>query len=70
MQSLLKYSSWQNKVISLAILLFCSSLTVALAQDMESVIKRVQWQEGPTTANLGDIAQVRIPSQTRMIHAY
>jgi len=61
MKPLLKRSFRQKKAIPLAILLFCASLTLAVAQDMESVIKRVQWQEGPTTATLGDIAQVRIP---------
>lgn len=33
-----------------------------LAQEGQSVLERVKWQRGPSIANLGEVAQIRLPA--------
>lgn len=58
----LKYKHLKIWVIPLSIMFFLFFLTfIVQAQDSESIFKRVQWQKGPSIADLGKIAKVNIP---------
>lgn len=39
-----------------------ASVALALAQEGQSVIDRVKWQRGPSMADMGGIAQIRLPA--------
>jgi len=58
-----KYKYLKIWGIPLSIMFFFFLLTfIVQAQDIESTFKRVQWQKGPSIANLGKVAKVNIPS--------
>ena len=58
----LKYKDRKIWVIPLSIMFFFFFFTfIVQGQDIQSVIKRVQWQKGPSNANLGNIAKVGVP---------
>ncbi len=47
----------------LAVLLFNATPAFAAQDDVQSVVREVKWVKGPSTGQLGEIAEVRVPSQ-------